>query len=87
MSSVKDCPVIETDIALAEKIFGKDVAGLKGKTTRKKPNVLIHDTIAIPPELQLAQHDVTLCINAFYINKMVFVQVVTPELVVCSKCC
>jgi len=32
MNAIKDCPVTVYDIILAEKIFGPDVASLKGKT-------------------------------------------------------
>ena len=32
MNAIKDCPVTVDDIILAEKIFGPDVASLKGKT-------------------------------------------------------
>ena len=34
---IKDCPVTEKDVNIAEKIFGPDVGMLKGKTTRCKP--------------------------------------------------
>jgi hypothetical protein len=36
MNFIKDFPVIEEDVDLAENIFGKDIAILKGKTSRKK---------------------------------------------------
>jgi hypothetical protein len=48
MNAIKDCPVVENDIVLAEKIFGKDIAVLKGKITRQKPVPVIHDMVAIP---------------------------------------
>ena len=41
MNTIKDCPVIEADIKLAEAIFGKDMAILKGKTTRRKTTPVI----------------------------------------------
>jgi hypothetical protein len=72
MNTIKECPVVEEDIILAEKIFGKDIAVLKGKTTRRKPNIVIHDTVTIPSELKMAQQHVTLCIDTFYVNQMPF---------------
>ena len=82
MSSVKDCPIIEKDVTLAEKIFGKDAAVLKGKTTCKKPEIVIHDTISIPPELKLAQQDVTLCVDGFYVNKMMFLHTISENILI-----
>lgn len=37
---MKNFPVTVKDMNLAEEIFGRDVATLKGKTTRKKPKVI-----------------------------------------------
>jgi hypothetical protein len=36
-NQIKDCPVTVDDIVTANKIWGKDIAALKGKTTRSKP--------------------------------------------------
>jgi hypothetical protein len=36
-NQIKDCPVTVDDVETAHKIFGKDIAALKGKTTRSKP--------------------------------------------------
>eukprot|EP00978_Attheya_sp_CCMP212_P005490 scaffold12295_cov58-Attheya_sp.AAC.3 len=62
MNIVKDNPITIKDIKLAEKIFGPDVATLKGKTTRHKPLVVIEDAIMIPRELVQAQQHVTVAI-------------------------
>jgi hypothetical protein len=72
LNMIKDCPVVEEDVILSKKIFGKDVAVLKGKTTRTKPKPVTHDTIAIPMALKMVQKEVMLCINTFFINKMPF---------------
>jgi hypothetical protein len=37
MNVIKDCPVTTEDVNIAEKIFGKDISSLKGKSTRRKP--------------------------------------------------
>jgi hypothetical protein len=65
MNSIKDCPVVEGDIKLAEAIFGKDVAILKGKTIRKKLVPVVHNTVKIPRELVQAQYEVTVAIDTF----------------------
>jgi hypothetical protein len=37
LNLIKDCPVVQDDVKLAEEIFGRNIAILKGKSTRKKP--------------------------------------------------
>jgi hypothetical protein len=36
-NQIKDCPVTVDDVLAANKIWGKDIAAIKGKTTRTKP--------------------------------------------------
>jgi hypothetical protein len=40
--------------------------------TFSTPEVVIQDIVTGPPELKLAQKEVTLCIETFYVNKMPF---------------
>jgi hypothetical protein len=80
MNTIKDCPVVESDIQLAENIFGKDVAVLKGKTTRQKSTIVIHDTVAIPQELKIAQQEVTISIDTFFVNKMAFFHTISGKI-------
>ena len=60
-NGLRNCPVTMEDINIAEKIFGKDVSTLKGKTMRKK------DYVEVPEELKKTQTNVHLCINIMYI--------------------
>jgi hypothetical protein len=80
LNMIKDCPVVEEDIILAEKIFGKDVAVIKGKTTRSTPKPVLQDTVAVPKALKEAQRDVTLCIDTFYVNKMAFLHTISDKI-------
>jgi hypothetical protein len=80
LNMIKDCPVVEEDVVLAEKIFGKDVAVLKGKTTSTKPKPVIHDTIAISKALKMAQKEVTLCVDTFFVNKMPFLHTISDRI-------
>ena len=47
----KNCPLTVDDVNNAEKIFGKDVAAMKGKLTRKKPNPVRVEVVEFPPEI------------------------------------
>jgi hypothetical protein len=80
LNLIKGCPVVQDDVKLAEEIFGHDIAILKGKTIRKKPKPVIHDTIAVPKALKLAQEEVTLCIDTFFVNRMTFLHTISDRI-------
>jgi hypothetical protein len=80
LNMIKDCPVVKEDVALSKKIFAKDVAILKGKTTRTKPKPIIHDAIAIPKALKMAQKEVTLCVDTFFIDKIPFLHTISDQI-------
>jgi hypothetical protein len=50
-NQIKDCPVTVQDVDVAHKIWGKDIASLKGKTTRSKTNPVARDCVKAPKEL------------------------------------
>ena len=69
---IRNCPVTIEDIDLAEKIFGPDVAYIKGKTTRSKPKIVKSDQIEIPPEMKETAREVILYIDTIFINGIPF---------------
>eukprot|EP00978_Attheya_sp_CCMP212_P016799 scaffold44333_cov30-Attheya_sp.AAC.2 len=80
MNIVKDNPITIEDIRLAKKIFGPDVATLKGKTTRRKPMVVIEDAITIPRELVQAQQHVTMAMDGMTVNSLKFLAIISKNL-------
>jgi hypothetical protein len=47
-NQIKDCPVIVQDIDVARKIWGKNIAALKGKTNRSKSIPVARDYVKVP---------------------------------------
>ena len=45
---IKDCPTTVKDVDIAHKIWGKNIAALKGKTTRKKSSPVQGSHLTIP---------------------------------------
>ena len=68
---IKNCPVTNDDVKLAEMLFGPDVGTLKGKSKRRKPMPVVVDNIEIPEELREMHQDVTLCIDLFFVNNAI----------------
>ena len=72
INGIKNCPVTVANITLAEKIYGKDIATLKGKLKRTTPLPIINNTIAISKELIEHQKNVDLCFDLMHVNGLAF---------------
>ena len=66
--SDKNCPVTMDHVNIAKDIFGKDVATMKGKSTRPKSPRVVEDYIEIPDEFKSQQQNIVLCIDIMYVN-------------------
>ena len=71
-NQIKDCPVTVQDVDVALKIWGKNIAALKGKTTRAKPNPVARDFVKVPKELLKLHKEVFLTADIFFVNKIPF---------------
>jgi Reverse transcriptase (RNA-dependent DNA polymerase) len=71
-NQIKDCPVTVQDVDNALKIWGKNIAALKGKTTRSKPNPVTEDFVKVPTELLQLHKEVFLTFDIFFVNKIPF---------------
>ena len=64
-NQIKDCPVTVEDVDVALNIWGKNVAALKGKTTRSKPNTVARESVKIPVDLLKLHKEVLLTLDIF----------------------
>jgi hypothetical protein len=62
--------VQDADVAL--KIWGKNIAALKGKTTQSKPNPVARNFVKVPVELLKLHKEAFLTVNIFFVNKIPF---------------
>ena len=69
---MKNCPVTTEDVTLAERIFGRDVPTLKGKSVRSKSVPIKDERIELPEELQLRNKELELAIDILYIDRSLF---------------
>jgi hypothetical protein len=60
------------DIDVATKIWGKNIATLKGKTTRSKTQLAAGDYVKIPEELLKLHKGIFLKTDIFFVNKIYF---------------
>jgi len=77
MNLIRNNPVTNTDITLAEKIFGEDISSIKAKSTRSKPIPVVEDLIDIPSELISVQQDITLAMDGLQVNGLKFLTTIS----------
>jgi hypothetical protein len=69
---IKDCPVTIQDIDVATNIWDKNIAALKGKTTRSKTRPVARDHVKVPKEFFKLHKEVFLTTDIFFVNKIPF---------------
>jgi hypothetical protein len=67
-NQIKDCPVSVEDAKVALKIWGPNIAALKGKTTRSNPQHVVTIIVKIPVEIQDLHKLITISIDIFFFN-------------------
>ena len=72
LNLLKDCPISNADIINANKIFGPDLANIRGKKVRRKPEHVNTEIVAIPREILEIQKCVTLVADVMFVNKVPF---------------
>ena len=75
-----NCPITVEDIENSFKIYGQSPAALKGKVTRKKPDVVSSDYFEVPEDILEKHKFVTLCADIFYVQKIPFFVTVSRHL-------
>ena len=63
-----------------EKIYGRDIASLKGKLKRQKPIPVVSEVVEIPKELIQYQKHIDLCFDIMYVNSLTFLTTVLKHI-------
>jgi hypothetical protein len=69
---IKNCPVTSKSVSAANKIFGPEIASIKGKTTRRKPEPVVTDYVKVPKAILDLNRDVTLTANVMFVDGIPF---------------
>jgi hypothetical protein len=71
-NQIKDCPMTIQHIDVATKIWGKNIAALKGMATRSKTHPVARDYVKVPNELLKLHKEVFLTTDIFFVNNITF---------------
>ena len=80
MNLIRNCPVTEEDIKIAEKVFGKDITTLKGKSVRTKPVPVVTDYVSVPKALMKKHRNVELCADIMFIQGLPFLTTISKKI-------
>ncbi len=80
LNMLKDCPVTNEDIKNANKIFGTDLATIRGKTVRRRPKQVITDYVNISRLLVDTNQQVTLAADVMFVNSVPFLVSVSQNI-------
>ena len=79
-NQIKDCPVTIRDAEIAFKVWGPNIAALKGKTTCRMPQAVTRDVVLIPKEIRELHYMVELSVDIFFINGIPFFVTISRNL-------
>jgi len=68
----QDCPITPSDIANAHKNFGPDLANIRGKMVRCKPEHVSTEIVDIPRQILSNQKHVALSVDVMFVNQVPF---------------
>jgi hypothetical protein len=79
---ITNCPVTVDDAKRALIIYGPDLATLKGKTTQGNPSPHVPSFAAVPIPAPILEHhhEVTLCIDFFFVQGQVFLHIISRKI-------
>jgi hypothetical protein len=77
---IKNCTATPTDIDNAHKLFGADIATLRGKTVRKTQDAVMADYAAIPKEIIDLNKEITLAADILFVYGMPFVTILSRKI-------
>jgi hypothetical protein len=69
---IKNCTVTNSDIINADKLFGIELATLKGKKLQRTPDPVMMEYVTIPKEIMELNKNVTLGIDIMFVNGLAF---------------
>jgi Reverse transcriptase (RNA-dependent DNA polymerase) len=78
---IRNCPVTTADAKRAVFIYGDDIGSLKGKSTRTPPkHTPTLEAIPLPDTILEHHRNVTLCVDIFYVNQILFLHSISRKL-------
>jgi hypothetical protein len=72
LNLLKDCPISNADIVNANRIFGTELANIRGKTVRRKPEHVNTEIVDIPKQILEIQSKVTLAADVMFVSGVPF---------------
>eukprot|EP00957_Ditylum_brightwellii_P036230 2744665-Ditylum_brightwellii.AAC.1 len=72
MNLIPNSPVSLEDIKITERIYGKDLGSVMGKTIRRKPTQAVVDTIDLLKEIKMMHNTLTIAADVMFFSTIPF---------------
>ena len=69
---ISNRPISQHDVSNAHTMFGLDLAGVYGKTTRSKPERVVEEYVATPRDFVLRNKTITLLLDVSFVDGIAF---------------
>jgi hypothetical protein len=69
---IKNCPITDKAVINAQRIFGPELAGVRGRTIRETPASVTTDYVQIPREILERHRRVVLAVDVMFVNGVPF---------------
>ena len=79
-NTITNCPVTTTAITNAQRIFGKDLVSVRGKTVRWAPALVVGDYVAVSKGVIERNKSVTLAADLFFVDGVAFLLMVSRNI-------
>ena len=73
---IVNCLVTFDDVKNAKLIFGPDITSLKGKSARRKADIVVMDYFEIPREIPESPKEIEVSMDIMFINKIPFLAII-----------
>ena len=69
---IRNCDISPHDVSNARNMFGPQLEGIRGKTTRSKPDTVVEQYVAVPWDFVMRNKIITLSADVFFVDGIAF---------------
>ena len=77
---IRNCDITSSDVSNARNMFGPHLEGVRGKTTRSKPDRVVEEYVAVPRDFITRNKMITIAADVFFVDGIAFLLTVSRKI-------